>query len=184
MRKQNGFSLVEIIAVLVILALVGTAGTLGFVDAIRGYVFATDNVELAQKAQVALNRLNVELGHITYNPPVGHPLNDAAYSAGFIVTSSSRTNITFNTDYGVTRTGETAMTISYDGSSLLLNNVILCDDVSAFTFDYFTTSTETSPSGSGAFSTSTLAIGVNLTLTGANNEPILFQTRIIPKYDY
>jgi prepilin-type N-terminal cleavage/methylation domain-containing protein len=183
MFKQQGITLIEVIAVLIILGLVATAGTLGFVTAMRGYVFATDNIDLAQKAQIVLNRMNIELSHILYNPPVGHPLHDASKSEGFVVTGN-RNEITYDANFGVTRPIEAGNTIAFANNELTLNGFLLCDDVTAFSFDYFSTATEASPSASGVFAANTLAIGVNLTLTGVNNVPVTFQTTIMPKFEY
>ncbi|MBN2515909.1 MAG: type II secretion system protein [Deltaproteobacteria bacterium] len=61
MAKQKGFTLIEIIAVLLIVAVVATVSGMAIVTGVKGYLFATDNVSITQKAQMALTRINREL---------------------------------------------------------------------------------------------------------------------------
>jgi prepilin-type N-terminal cleavage/methylation domain-containing protein len=61
MSKQDGFTLIEMIAVLLIVAVVATVSGMAIVTGVKGYLFATDNVAISQKAQMALTRMNREL---------------------------------------------------------------------------------------------------------------------------
>ena len=61
MAKHNGFTLIEMIAVLLIVAVVATVSGMAIVTGIKGYLFATDNASISQKAQMALTRINREL---------------------------------------------------------------------------------------------------------------------------
>jgi prepilin-type N-terminal cleavage/methylation domain-containing protein len=61
MKRQAGFTLVEIIAVLLIVAVVATVSGMAIVTGIKGYLFARDNASIGQKAQVTLSRLNREM---------------------------------------------------------------------------------------------------------------------------
>ena len=59
-----GFSLIEVIAVLVILGILTVLGTQALTTIARGYILARDNDVIAQKAQLALSRMSVDLGYI------------------------------------------------------------------------------------------------------------------------
>lgn len=61
MAKNAGFTLIEMIAVLLIVGVVATVSGMAIVTGIKGYLFATDNVSISQKAQMALTRINREL---------------------------------------------------------------------------------------------------------------------------
>jgi prepilin-type N-terminal cleavage/methylation domain-containing protein len=61
MAKKDGFTLIEMIAVLLIVGVIATVSSMAIVTGIKGYLFATDNVSICQKAQMALTRINREL---------------------------------------------------------------------------------------------------------------------------
>ncbi len=182
-QREHGFTLVELIAVLIILGLVAAAGSMGFTQAIQGYVFSTDNSAVAQQAQMALNRITIELTHLDYNPVAGHVDHDSTLAVGYEVTASSRTSITYNANYGESRGQATNQTIALVGQQLQINNQVLCDQVTAFSFDYFAAPNEASPSAAAAFNPlGTRMVGVNLTITGMNGVPLTFNIRVVPKF--
>ena len=60
-----GFTLVEVIASLLIVGILGAIAGMGIVTGLRGYMQAKENGHLAQKAQIALTRINRELMELT-----------------------------------------------------------------------------------------------------------------------
>jgi prepilin-type N-terminal cleavage/methylation domain-containing protein len=64
-RHCAGFTLVEVIASLVIVGILGAIAGMGIVTGLRGYLQAKENGHLAQKAQIALTRINRELIELT-----------------------------------------------------------------------------------------------------------------------
>lgn len=174
-KLEQGFTLVELIGVIVILGLISSVGALGFGNIIEGFVFAQDNADIAQKAQAALTRIEVELMYACPN------------ASGADDTVGTRTQLTYNADFwsDTTTPDELGNALVYDAGAgtVTLNNQELVDGVTAFSIDYFTSATEASPSTSSSYvSGTTQSIGVNLTLTGANDVPQLFQIRVRPTF--
>lgn len=60
---KKGFTLIEIIVVLLILGSLGVLGAMALVHMIDSHQWARDNAHLTQKAQVALTRISVELNY-------------------------------------------------------------------------------------------------------------------------
>ena len=98
-----GFSIIEVVAVLVIL---GIAGVMGFGilgNIVGGFLFSRDNVALAQKAHIALERIRIDLIYVD-NPATVYVHNDSA------------PEITYRTRPQGEGTGE-LVTISFDSSA-------------------------------------------------------------------
>jgi prepilin-type N-terminal cleavage/methylation domain-containing protein len=115
-RPQKGFTLVELIVTLVLVGIIGTFTTLFMYTGLNGYLRAKDTSEGALKAQIALDRISLELKDIN---------NIAAY----------------NSDTNIDYTSETlpfARRIRYDSGNdeILLgvagNEYLLVDGVQTF----------------------------------------------------
>lgn len=63
-RTQKGFTLVELIVTLVLVGIIGTFTTLFMYTGLNGYLKAKDTSEGALKAQIALDRISLELKDI------------------------------------------------------------------------------------------------------------------------
>lgn len=79
---RAGFTLVEIIAVLMLLGIIGVFGSFFLVNMVKSYQRAEDNAHLAQKAQVALTRLAVEMRYATSIDP-DYSNNTIIYNAAY-----------------------------------------------------------------------------------------------------
>lgn len=201
MRKANGFTLFELIAVLVILGFVGAAGSIGLMDAIQGFVSSADNNNLATKAQIALTRINTELTHIAFPYAIYDNANPLASGAG--VSASSATSITYDANFGRKNAAQTCCLttanniLTYDaGASTLTLNVngtgaqVLCNNVTAFQLRYYnnygtaaqSTFTQPATKALAISSPGTQIIEASITLTGTNNAPQTFTARIVPKF--
>jgi|GEM_PF-980533 len=61
MKKQSGFTLIEVVVTLILVGIMATFAGFGIVAAVKGYLFAKNNTVIAGKAQVGLARMTREL---------------------------------------------------------------------------------------------------------------------------
>jgi len=165
-RAQRGMTMLEIIAVLVIMGIIAAAGALGFTTAVQSAVENRQGIEMAQKAEIAIQRIVLELENLQ--------LNDDLVE----VTASSATSLSFHVAYNVNDTADRQITLS--GTDLLLDGDTLLEDVAAFSFTYHT---DYNDAGASTYTNGvTRVIAVSLTVTGPNNVQKNFAVRVTPKY--
>ena len=71
MRKQAGFTLIELIAVVIILGVVGAFASLFLSTGMRGALLARQTQENAQSGQIALQRISLELRDVNGGTSAG-----------------------------------------------------------------------------------------------------------------
>ena len=149
-RSQNaGFTLIEMIAGLLLLTVIGVFGSMLLVNIVKSYQWAEDNAHLAQKAQVALTRIAVEMSYAEENTVVvDNNANTIVYDATYPNGSEASGN-------RFERAGNTLF-FTVTGTDYALT-----DRVSEFIL-----------SGENGYFT------VELTMTGANNAPKKFEKSI------
>ncbi len=111
-NKVRGFTLIEIISTLALIAVLGTIAALFMGNVLTGYTTVKNNSAAALKAQMALNRISLELKDMS-----------SLYSL------TSNANITYKNPLGDNRT------IKFAGSGIYLSTPsdnLLIDGVSNF----------------------------------------------------
>ena len=105
MKRESGFTLIEVIATLVIVGIMATVAGLGIVTAVKGYMLAKNNAVIAAKGQVAQARITRELTDLSS------------------VTTANTSSIVFNEiDVG----GNTdTVTIGQSGTQILIAKSVL-----------------------------------------------------------
>jgi prepilin-type N-terminal cleavage/methylation domain-containing protein len=63
--RRDGFTLIELIAALTLAGILAAVAIVGIVTAVRGYIFASTNAEIAQDGQLAIARLSREIGQMS-----------------------------------------------------------------------------------------------------------------------
>lgn len=168
MKKQAGFTLIEMIAVFLIVGVIATVAGMVIVTGMKGYLFAKDNLSISQKAQMAMTRMNRELMEL------------------FDVSTAESSRITYQRLDG---TGTVTQTIYLDeadekvkiaSGSTPSDGDILVDHVSEFTLTYY--------KGTGFWVAGTddiqelSAIGIDLDLKRFEDERIIeFSTMVSPR---
>jgi len=73
MKKESGFTLIEIIITLVIVGIMAAIAGMGIVSGVKGYMLAKGNADITQRSQMALARVSRELMELvdvtTAQPP-------------------------------------------------------------------------------------------------------------------
>jgi prepilin-type N-terminal cleavage/methylation domain-containing protein len=117
-RNRHGFTLIELIASLVLLGIIAVFGGMFVVQGMEGYLFSKKNSEKALKAQIALDRIALELRNL-----------NGTDTGSFDFTENDSVTFT-STDLPGTRE------LGFSGGSIFLgvNNQdhLLIDEVSSF----------------------------------------------------
>ncbi|MCF6291258.1 MAG: prepilin-type N-terminal cleavage/methylation domain-containing protein [Desulfobacterales bacterium] len=156
-KNQQGFSLVEIIVVLIMTGILAVMAGRMVAPSIKGYLLARDNTATAQKGRLAMARLVKELSGLS---SVG------SASANAITFSSYKNEILGN------------HAIALSGTEVTLDKDILVDRVDDFSLAYYDTFDGTPYTN---WSDSRRIIRITLGLQGADNIVSVFTTRIVPR---
>jgi prepilin-type N-terminal cleavage/methylation domain-containing protein len=121
-RRDSGFTLIEVIAVLVLVSLLALIAGMGIVKGVEGYLFARENLVLSQKAQLSLARMRLEMNEI------------------WNVSSADADSIEFSTPDGTRKIGFDVDSIRLsEGAVALAAGDTLINDVASFTLTYLDT---------------------------------------------
>ena len=125
-QSQRGFTLIEIVVVIVVLGIMALMGSFGLERAMDGYNLARENSQISQKAQNALDRLAIELSHI--------PFNGGRYAISALSNAGS---LTYTANFGL---ANEVHTITQVNDQLMLDNLPLTDLVpgNGLQFTYLT----------------------------------------------
>ena len=173
LSNEKAFTLIEVIVSLVLAGILAAVVGLGLVRITQGYVFAKQNSETLQKAQIAMTRIVKELG-------AAEPQSGTATA----ITAAGTTSITFTRCEPIGSSIFISNTISFSGgyaylnlnqtgNANLLNNVVT--DGSSF-FAYYDSA------GNALTAPVPVArigrIDVTLKVTGANNQTSTFTNSV------
>jgi len=170
-KKQNGFTLVEIIVTLVIVGIMAALGGMGIVQAVKGYVSLKQNSETTQKAQMAMTRINREITEMISIPS----------SASNTLIPITGTNNCIGTDC-VRKIGldNGAVKLAFGNATLLANGDTLIDNVSNFNITYYQGATDYS-SWSAGNDSNLSAVKVDLTISRPDGTTLNYVNIIAPR---
>ena len=148
-RKEKGFTLIEIIISLVLMAIIAAVVSMGFLEIVKGYVFARTNADAVEKGQMAITRMIKELSNCT-------------------ITAGTATSVTFTR-----RSDGTSHTLSWtNGTTVLsLDGITLTDQVNSLALASYDNAPADNvvPWGSA---TKQVKITLQLTITQVNSSTI------------
>lgn len=163
--KEKGFSLVEIIVVMILIGIMGTLAVMGIIPAVQGMVFTKANLETTQKGQIAITKLIREFNNING-----------------VIAGASATSVVFTSIKNGSE-GERSVIYANTNNTLYFNDAgsaqgdILTDEVSDFKLHYYKVN---SAVDQGTWLASTRVIEIKLVLT-SNDTPVEFTARVRPR---
>ncbi|CCK78879.1 prepilin-type N-terminal cleavage/methylation domain-containing protein [Desulfobacula toluolica] len=166
--NKSGFSLIEIIIVLIIAGLLGLVGSFGITSSVKSNLLQQQNAETAYNGQMAMIRISKEFKNLT------------SVTSG----QGTATSIEYDVYRNAVRQTHKLSWNGIPGTYLLYyddvsnNGNILVDQVKNFKLEYYD-SNDTSPKP--IWSSSTIKIGVTLELIGADNISSVFTGKITPR---
>lgn len=159
-KKEHGFTLIELICAIVILGIIGVGAGLGLTAFMKSWVITNENAGLSQKAQSAMARMRVELSHTRVTD----------FEIG------SATQIKYTPIFSDEETPkEHTISLAPQQHAVTLDNHTLADRVSGLEFKYFETF---DGSAKSTVTPKTKLVQIKLTMTGTNNTPHIFITRV------
>ena len=164
MGHSKGFTLIELIIVIVIVAIIAGAVSFVMLGAIDAWTFKFNRSDLLWDARLAMNRMTREIREVKNRAKV-----TTADSSEFRFENINNLDITYDLN-------GTDLERTEDGTSN-----VLAEDVSALSFTYFDAdgATITTPDvAPGA--TDIRRVRINLTLT-KNGEDVYFQSESVPR---
>nr|MBF0222594.1 prepilin-type N-terminal cleavage/methylation domain-containing protein [Desulfobulbaceae bacterium] len=163
--NDAGFTLVEMIMVLVLLGIMGAVAGFGLNQFIQGYILTKEAAESMSKAQLAMLRISKEFRVI------GNVSSGTVSS----ITFTAKHGSDLSQQYTISQPAGTDEIKLSDGT----NVDTLVDQVNSFVLNYYDTFDGLSASTWTA-GTSKL-IEVVLTMNGPDSQPTVFTTRIVPR---
>ena len=161
MKDQKGLTLIELIAVILLTGIIATFTSFFLYSGINGYMNSETSLEGALKAQMALDRMTLELRNISYFTSTPTSTSVSYKSKDPLLSGFRILKYQAGTEAG-------SIQISVDGTDYLL-----LDDVSSLNFSYNYQNLNDDPSVDEV-----AAIGIGFNVEGIGKE---FKTQIFPR---
>ncbi len=160
-KNQNGFSLIEIIAVLVLVSILAAGAGMGVIAITRGYLHAEENAQMAQKTNIAMKRISREFQEI------------------ISVTSASVDSITFVSKFGTRTIGfdNNAIKLSADAIPIA-NGDIIIDNILNLNFNFTNSLGDPWVDTDSIFGLTGITISFNVIRTDISSGSMAFTTTV------
>ncbi len=135
MKKDAGFTLIEIIVTMVLLGIMGAIAGMLIAKAAQGYIAAKANNELSQKAQLALDRMILEFEDISAISTVSETDPDSiCYTLRYY---DVLTDLTTDVPRCIGRVGNQIKIVNGTVPPAAGTGSVLIDNVNAFQLDFY-----------------------------------------------
>lgn len=164
-NTKNGFSLIEIIVVMLLVGVMAALAGVGYVQVVRGMLFTKMNAATIQKGELAMTKLVKEFNNTSLSSVKPAATNETA------ITFSSVKNSILSSH-----------TVKLSGSTVTFDEDILTDQVSDFSLKYYDNFDSTSETTCGTtWQSSRRIIEITLKLKGADDVVSEFKARVKPR---
>lgn len=154
-EKEKGFTLLEVIVVLIIVGVIAVVAGMGIVSVVEGFIFTKMNAATVQKGQIAMARLFKECNNIS------------------AVTAAAPTSITFS------KAGVSAShTVALSGNTITFDGDIVADQVGGFELGYYDSYNSAKQA---TWASTRRIIEITLRLTGVGGVVSEFRERVTPR---
>jgi len=171
MRNESGFTLIEIIVSLVLVGMMAAIAGMGIVTGTKGYLLAKENSHMAQKAQLAMARIQRELMELTGIGQAGPAFIIYDNTSGRHAIAMDNTDTTIKM-YNLIA-GATILPAPAEGD-------ILVDNVHNFTLDYFQGSSDWN-FGNDINLLSAIQADLELGRSDGSGDAVTFSTTVNPR---
>uniref|UniRef100_B8DPT2 Prepilin-type N-terminal cleavage/methylation domain-containing protein n=1 Tax=Nitratidesulfovibrio vulgaris (strain DSM 19637 / Miyazaki F) TaxID=883 RepID=B8DPT2_NITV9 len=171
--NAKGFTLIEVTVVLVLAGLLAAVAGVGIVTGARSFVTAREASDLAQEAQLAMDRLTREIVELVDIPANSSSTLLVLRNVGAQGTAQFNRSIQYVANAQAIRIA--------DGTGGATNGDTLIDNVTAFSLTYWQEDTSTTSWASTNDARLLSAIDVNFTLTAPGGTTRQFVNRIVPR---
>jgi len=161
MKKESGFTFLEIILALVIFSIIVAVAGIGIVTGTKGYVFARQNAHSAQKAQMALARITREFQELYDITAAG----------------TNPVSVTFESSSG-------NHTIALNNNEILIDGDTLIDGIklNGFTLNFYKDDESEWVQGTDDIEALTdIEIKINMTRNDVSTGSLTFETFVHPR---
>jgi prepilin-type N-terminal cleavage/methylation domain-containing protein len=172
LSNERAFTLIEVIVSLVLAGIMAAVVGLGLVKITQGYVFAKQNSETVQKAQIAMTRIVKELGAAEPQSGMATAITAATATAVSYTRREPIGSSTFISNTISISGGYAYLNLNQTGNATLINNVV----TGSSSFAYFDAAgnTLTPPVAVARIR----RIDVTLNVTGASNQTSNFTNSV------
>jgi prepilin-type N-terminal cleavage/methylation domain-containing protein len=135
MKKDAGFTLIEIIVTMILLGIMGAIAGMMIAKAAQGYITANANNELTQKAQLALDRMILEFEDISAISALSEA--DPDYICYTLRYYDVITDLTTDVPRCIGRVGSQIKIVNGAVPPTAATGSVLIDNVNAFQLDFY-----------------------------------------------
>jgi prepilin-type N-terminal cleavage/methylation domain-containing protein len=173
LSNERAFTLIEVIVSLVLAGIMAAVVGLGLVKITQGYVFAKQNSETVQKAQIAMTRIVKELGAIEPQSGTATAITTAGTTSISYTRREPIGSSTFISNTISISGGYAYLNLNQTGNGTLINNVV----TGSSSFAYFDAAGNTL-SAPVTMPAKIRRIEINLSVTGASNQTSNFTNSV------
>lgn len=158
-KTEKGFTLLEVIVVLIMVGIMAAVAGIGYVQVVKGMLFTKMNAATIQKGEIAITKLVKEFNNMNISS----------------VTAADATSITFSS---VKDAVSSSHTVATAGSTITYDGHVITDQVHEFSLKYYDNYDSLAQT---TWQSSRRIIEITIKLKGADDVVSEFKARVKPR---